>query len=199
MSAERNQYNIGMSDLQNPLFLCPSEGPGTLAIQVKLLGAKNYWSWRRSVEIALATKRKLGFIRGTIPIPIDDHIKAEMWDTCNCMIIVSLHNVVTASIGKSILFLNFSWEIWLQLEQRFSLSNGSRKYRIDKEIYEVRQNMTSVTEYYTRLKWLWEELDGMYELPKIAVVTNEIAIFLQAVTKQKGGAKVLSISQWFRW
>jgi len=38
----------------------------------------------------------------------------------------------------------------------------------------------------------------MYELPKIAVVTNEIAIFLQAVTKQKGGAKVLSISQWFR-
>jgi len=58
--------------------------------------------------------------------------------------------------------------------------------------------MTSVTEYYTRLKSLWEELDGRNELPKIAVVTNEIAIFLQAVTKQKGGAKVLSISQWFR-
>jgi len=45
--------------------------------------------------------------------------------------------------------------------------------------------MASVSEYYTKLKCLWEELNGMNELPKITVVTDEIAIFLQALTKQK--------------
>jgi len=88
MPTERNQHNIVMCDLQNSLFLHPYEGPGTLAIQEKLLGAKNCQSWRRSVEIALATKRKLGFVQRTNPRPTDDRIKAKMWDTCDCMIIV---------------------------------------------------------------------------------------------------------------
>jgi len=44
MSVERNRQNIGLSDLQNPLFLHPSEGPGSLATQEKLIGAKNYRS-----------------------------------------------------------------------------------------------------------------------------------------------------------
>ena len=86
------------------------------------------------MEIRLATKRKLGFVQGTIPRPEDDLVKAEMWDTCNSMIIAWLQNSVSESICKSILFLNSAREIWLQLEQRFSFSNGSRKYNIDKEI-----------------------------------------------------------------
>ncbi|KAJ8421914.1 hypothetical protein Cgig2_017896 [Carnegiea gigantea] len=52
-----------MSDLQNPLFLHPSEGPKSLFIQEKLKGANNYRSWRRNLEIGLATKRKLGFVQ----------------------------------------------------------------------------------------------------------------------------------------
>jgi len=44
MSVARNQNNLGFADIQNPLFLHPSEGPGSLAIQEKLAGAKNYRS-----------------------------------------------------------------------------------------------------------------------------------------------------------
>ena len=54
MSAERNRNNIGMNDLQNPLFLHPSEGSNSLAIQEKLIEAKNFRSWKRVVEIGLA-------------------------------------------------------------------------------------------------------------------------------------------------
>jgi len=75
----------------------------------------------------LATKRKVGFVQGTISRPTDDHLKAELWDTCNCMIVAWIQNSMSDSIGKSILFLNSAQEIWVQLEQRFSLSNGSRK------------------------------------------------------------------------
>ncbi|KAJ8436185.1 hypothetical protein Cgig2_021856 [Carnegiea gigantea] len=81
-------------------------------------------------------------------------------------------------------------EIWLQLEQRFSISNGSRKYRINKEIYEIKQNHTSVSEYYTRLRCCWEELEAMNELPKITATTDEITSFLQVLTKQKEEQKL---------
>ena len=141
-----------------------------MSIQEKLVGAQNYRSWRRSMEIALATKRKLGLVQGTVLRPNDDPVKSEMWDTCNCMIIAWIQNSVSESIGKSILFLDSAREIWLQLEQRFSLSNGSRKYRLNKEIYEVKQNHGPVSEYYTKLRCLWEELESMSQLPKISVV-----------------------------
>lgn len=35
------------------------------------------------------------------------------------------------------------------LETRFSLSNGSKKCKVNKEIYELKQNNTPVSEYYT--------------------------------------------------
>jgi len=54
------------------------------------------------VEIALATKRKLGFVQGTTSRPIDDAIQAEMWDTYNCIIIAWIQNSVSESIGESI-------------------------------------------------------------------------------------------------
>ena len=66
----------------------------------------------------------------------------------------------------------------MQLDQQFSLSNGSRKNKINKEVYEIKQNHSSVSEYYTRLKCLWSELEGMNELPKISVIIEDIAEFL---------------------
>jgi len=65
------------------------------------------------------------------------------------------------------------------------LSNGSRKYRINKEIYEVKHNQVPISEYYTRLKCLWEELEDMNELLKISVVMDEIKAFFNALTKQR--------------
>jgi len=67
-----------MNDVQNPLCLHPPEGPGSLAIQKKLIGAKNFRSWKRAAEIGLATKRKLGFVQGTVIKSSNDPIKAEM-------------------------------------------------------------------------------------------------------------------------
>ncbi|GKA41354.1 retrovirus-related pol polyprotein from transposon TNT 1-94 [Tanacetum coccineum] len=63
---------IQSSVFRNPLFLHPFDGPGLLCVQEKLVGAQNYRSWRRSIEIALSTKRKLGFIKGIVLRSLDD-------------------------------------------------------------------------------------------------------------------------------
>ena len=72
---------------QNPLFLHPSVGPGSLCVQEKLTGSQNYRSWRRAFEIGLSTKHKLGFIRGNVPRYLTDVNLAEQWDTCNNLVI----------------------------------------------------------------------------------------------------------------
>ncbi|KAL2941620.1 hypothetical protein RDABS01_029970 [Bienertia sinuspersici] len=77
---------ITLNDIQNPLYLHPSDGPSTIAIE-KLQGAADYRSWKRSMEIALASKRKLGFVTGLVVRDPEDKEKQDQWNTCNSMII----------------------------------------------------------------------------------------------------------------
>ncbi|GJZ52107.1 serine carboxypeptidase S28 family protein [Tanacetum coccineum] len=172
-------------DLTSPLFLHPSDGPDSLAIQEKLIGAQNYRSWKRSVEIRLSTKRKLEFIRVTVLGSVTDATMQEQWDTCNNMVISWLMSSVFESIAKSIMFIGTAFEIWNQLEKRFALSNGSRKYKLNRETYDVMQSGQPISEYYTIMKCVWEELDSMNVLPRITTFIAEITAFLNAINTQK--------------
>lgn len=147
-------------DSTNPLYLHPSDGTNSITVE-KLEGASNYRSWKRSLEISLASKRKLGFVTGSVKRDIADTVKQEAWDTCNNMVISWIIGNVSEPIKKSVMFLNTSSAIWRQLEQRFLVSNGSRKYRLSKDLYETKQEGKSVTEYYTDMKSIWEELEQL--------------------------------------
>ena len=169
---------------QNPLYLHPSDGPGSLTIQEKLIGSQNYRAWRRAMEIGLSTKRKLGFIKGTVVRSATDPNMAELWDTCNNMVICWILGSVSESIARSVMFVDSASDVWLQLEKRFALSDGSRKYKLNKDTYEISQSGGSISEYYTKMKCVWEELDNVNVLPVITV-TPEISVFLNALNQQK--------------
>ncbi|PWA81857.1 hypothetical protein CTI12_AA183640 [Artemisia annua] len=157
---------------QNPIYLHPSDGPGSLTVQEKLIGAQNYRAWRRAIEIGISTKRKLGFIKGTVVRSNTDANLVELWDTCNNMVICWIMGSVSESIARSIMFVGTASEIWMQLVRRFSLSDGSRKYKLNKDTYEITQSGGSVGEYYTKMKCVWEELDNLNVLPVITLFTK---------------------------
>jgi RNAse (barnase) inhibitor barstar len=53
--------------------------------------------------------------------------------------------------------------VWNDLKDRFLQSNNSRIFQIHQEIAEHRQGHLMISEYYTKLKALWDALDSYHE------------------------------------
>lgn len=175
---------VSYQDMMSPLFLHPSVTATSIQVD-KLQGSSDYRLWRRSMEINLSSKRKLGFVTGTIPLPTDDTTKAEMWETSNNMVIAWLTNNVSPTIKRSIMYMTDAKDIWSNLEKRFSLTNGSRKYKLSKDLYELKQQSGSITEYYTSMKAVWEELDSLNMLPVVTAPNPEVVKLLDAIALQR--------------
>ena len=179
-----SKEKISLSDIQHPLYLHPSEGPNSISVE-KLQGANDYRAWRRSMEISLAAKRKLGFVTGIIKRESEDTQKADQWDTCNNMVIAWLHGSVSEHIKKTILYLNTAVEVWKHLEAMYNVTNGSRKYKIERDIYEMKQNDAKIHEYYAAMRGIWEEQDALNILPPITEMNAEVNNFVQTLNKYK--------------
>ena len=84
-------------------------------------------------------------------------------------------NNVSNSIARSILFVKSAADILSQLDKRFAIANGSRKYHLNKQTYSLRQNGQSISDYYTKMKGVWDELESMNELPCITTSTEDVS------------------------
>ena len=177
-------------ECNNPLYLHPSDGPNTLKVEPQLIGAGDYRPWKRSMEISLATKRKLGFVTGALTKSSTDSVLKEAWEACNNMVTAWLLNNMTESLRRSVMYMKSAKEIWLSLRNRFTVSNGNRKYRLNKAIYEVKQSERPVSEYYTELRVLWEEIESMNDYPPITSVNSEITAYVEAIEQQKEEQKL---------
>ncbi|XP_074323959.1 uncharacterized protein LOC141660878 [Apium graveolens] len=133
------------------------------------------------MEIHLAFKRKLGFVDGSVKKSTTDEKYAAQWETCNNMVISWLHNNITDTIKRSILFINLASEVEKQLEKRFMLTNGSRKYKLSKDLFSLKQKELSIDDYYTTMSGLWEEIESMTVLPPVTTVNAKITSLLKAI------------------
>ncbi|XP_024005273.1 uncharacterized protein LOC112082191 [Eutrema salsugineum] len=150
---------------ENPYFLHSSDHAGLVLVSDRLTTEAEFHSWRRSVQMALNVRNKLGFIDGTIPKPNEGHRDSGSWSRCNDMVATWLMNSVSKKIGQSLLFISTAEGIWKNLSSRFKQNDAPRVYEIEQRLSTLQQGSMDVSSYYTELITLWEEYKNYIELP----------------------------------
>ncbi|VFQ68379.1 unnamed protein product [Cuscuta campestris] len=160
--AEENSGRIHPSD---PLYLHPSDHPGLILISTKFEG-EGFGSWQKSIKIALSAKNKLDFVYGRIEKPNNDPARLSAWQRCNDMVTSWILNVLSKAIGDSVLYADTVVDLWNELEDRFGQSNGTRLYQLQKNVCSIAQGNSDIASYYTKLKFCWDELGMVSNLPR---------------------------------
>ena len=155
---------ININDPQSPFYLSASDSPGNIICPIILTG-DNYPNWSRLVTNGLKSKNKLGKVDGTLAKPNADCPEGHAWERCNSMVIAWLHNVIDKSLHGSVAYAETAKELWSDLKDRYSQSNEIRIHQLKREITLANQGSQSVTEYFTKLKTLWDELGAYLALP----------------------------------
>lgn len=158
-------YSDYATNNSNQFYLHPSETPATVLVTPVLEGTKNYQPWIRSMRMSLVSKNKLWFADGTFKIPEKIDSIFNQWTRCNSMVLSWLQRSVSPSIQKSIAYFDKAYEAWKDLNDRFSQGDVFRIADLQEDIYRLAQGNLGVSDYYTELKGLWDELENFRPLP----------------------------------
>jgi hypothetical protein len=86
----------------NPLYLHHSDSSGSVLVS-QLLTGDNYYTWSRSMFMALTAKNKLQFINGTLRKPNPSDADHYSWMRCNNMVLSWIINSVSKEIDASVI------------------------------------------------------------------------------------------------
>jgi len=82
------------------------------------------------------------------------------------MVVAWLYNVIDKILHGSVTYADTAHAIWADLKERYSQGNSIRIHQLKWEITLVEQGSLSVTEYFTKLKALWDELGTYQVMPR---------------------------------
>ncbi|XP_019455120.1 PREDICTED: uncharacterized protein LOC109356243 [Lupinus angustifolius] len=167
--ASTNSTAESLQDSISPYIVHPSESPG-IALVSPVLNGKNYHQWARAMKVSLNTKQKLPFIDGSILMPPKTDPMYPAWERANNIVISWINRSVSPSISQSILWIDKAYEVWEELEERFSQGNLFRIAELQESIANFRQGELSISDYFTQLKILWDELDNFRPPPKYTCI-----------------------------
>ncbi|XP_050211723.1 uncharacterized protein LOC126661884 [Mercurialis annua] len=150
--------------ISSPYFLHPGENPSLILVSNVLIDG-NYHVWFRAMRMALLSKNKYKFVDGTIPVPLKTDPIHEVWERCNTMVVSWITRSLSPTIAQSISSMDNVVDIWNDLRERCFQGDATRIGDLYEEIYALKQNNMTITEYYTVLKSYWDELMNMRPIP----------------------------------
>ena len=156
---------------QNPIadpnsiyYIHPNENPTVSLVSEKCNG-DNYADWKRAMVLALSMKNKIAFIDGSMikPEPTDPLFKG--WERCNNMIISYLPRSVDNTIAKSVLYFSTAYEIWKDLEDRYSVISGPQLFSLQQNLSKINQDDSPIAVFFTKIKGIWDQISAANPTP----------------------------------
>ncbi|XP_021725291.1 uncharacterized protein LOC110692563 [Chenopodium quinoa] len=144
-------------DPSSLFYLGSGDQPGNLISHVILKG-ENYLPWSRDMSLSLKSRRKFGFVDGTISKPTEKK-KMLDWNTVNSMLVSWILRAIEPKIAASIPYFEEAKRLWEYLEKRYCEASGPRLQQLRAAITNCKHfpNMT-VEDYYTQLMGYFDDL-----------------------------------------
>ncbi|XP_073291147.1 uncharacterized protein [Primulina huaijiensis] len=163
---------ISNFSFNDPLYLHPSNDPGVSLVVDPLIGSENYGIWSRAMKIALHAKNKLGFVDGTCRKPAANLSSLYQWECCNAIVLSWIFSSVSKEIFCGFVYAKDASSVWVDLKERFDKICGSRIYAIHRDIIRLSQGSSTISVYFSKLKWLWNELTSLVTSPACECPTS---------------------------
>ncbi|XP_074306584.1 uncharacterized protein LOC141641836 [Silene latifolia] len=144
-------------DPSSPYYLGSHDGPGA-KISTVTLRRDNYDDWKQSMKMSLKSRRKFGFVDGTIKKPTTQ-FDLENWEVVHCTLVQWIRNTIDSDILEAISYVDDASILWAELESQFAVVDGTKIHSLKTQLHNCKQTKgMSVTTYYGKLKSLWDAL-----------------------------------------
>ncbi|XP_061369397.1 uncharacterized protein LOC133312236 [Gastrolobium bilobum] len=94
------------------------------------------------------------------------------WERCNTIVLAWIHRSINSSIARSILWIDQAKDAWRNLKARFSHSDIFKISDLHEEMYLMQEGDKSVTDYFTDLKIMWDELYNLRPSPSCSCTVH---------------------------
>ena len=185
---------IKQTNQDSMYFVRPSEGPKSVLVTPPLNGS-NYLAWSRSMTRALGAKNKLCFIDRSLPVPYMLDLNINTWERCNHLLHSWIINSVSEPITQTLVFHEYVFYVWEDLNERFSKADRIRIGAICSSIHSLKQGSKSVIECFTELKSLWEELNSHRPIPMCSCIPQSRCKVMRAARNQHVKNQVIQFLQ----
>ncbi|XP_074276256.1 uncharacterized protein LOC141600007 [Silene latifolia] len=150
-------------DPSSPYYLGSQDGPGAKISNIELRH-DNYDAWQMSMKMSLKSRRKFGFVDGTIKKPTTQ-FDLENWEAVHCTIVQWIRNTISPSLLDNVTYGYDASVLWAELESQFAVVDGTKIHNLKTQLKDLKQTKgMSVTTYYGKLKSIWDSL-AVHEPP----------------------------------
>lgn len=150
-------------EINNPFYLGAHDRPGDFITSTRLK-LDSFDSWSHAIKVALSSRRKFGFLDGSIMDVVSPATK-EDWVVVHYMLVSWLMNTIDPEVKSMLSNYDNAKRLWDDLHERFRVVNGPRIHQLKSQINKCEQTKTmSVAIYYGKLKVLWDELANLQPL-----------------------------------
>ncbi|KOM48639.1 hypothetical protein LR48_Vigan07g234300 [Vigna angularis] len=113
----------------------------------------------------LLSKNKIKFIDGSIKKPQRTDLLFDAWERYDMMVLSWIIKTLSPQIVESVIYVNNAKDLWEELKERFSIGDYFKISYLLQDIHSIKQGERNVSQYFTNLKILWEELESLRHIP----------------------------------
>lgn len=124
----------------SPFDLTAADNPGAV-ISKPLLRGRNYDEWACAFKTALCSRKKFGFLDGSILKPTVDSPDYEDWGPINVLLVSWIKMSIDPSLLSNISHCDNAKDLWDHIRKRFAVTSGPRNQKIKADLANCKKDI----------------------------------------------------------